>query len=110
MVGHTGILEAAIKAVSTVDQCLGHVLKTIEGMGGVAIVTADHGNAEQMLHYKTGEPHTAHTTNPVPFVLVDPTFTGRLREGGALRDVSPTLLGLLGLQQPVEMTGKDLRT
>ncbi len=109
MVGHTGILEAAIKAVSTVDQCLGRVLKTIEGMGGVAIVTADHGNAEQMLHYETGEPHTAHTTNPVPFVLVDPTFTGRLRDGGALRDVSPTLLGLLGLQQPVEMTGKDLR-
>jgi 2,3-bisphosphoglycerate-independent phosphoglycerate mutase len=109
MVGHTGILEAAIKAVNTVDGCLGRVLNTIEKIGGTAIVTADHGNAEQMLHYETGEPHTAHTTNPVPFVLVDPTFTGKLREGGALRDVSPTLLGLLGITKPAEMDGSDLR-
>lgn len=109
MVGHTGILEAAIKAVNTVDHCLGRVLNVIEKMGGAAIVTADHGNAEQMLHYETGEPHTAHTTNPVPFVLVDPTFNGTLREGGALRDVAPTLLGLLGIDKSAEMNGNDLR-
>ena len=109
MVGHTGILEAAIKAVNTVDGCLGRVLDTIEKTDGKAIVTADHGNAEQMLHYDTGEPHTAHTTNPVPLVLVDPTFTGKLKEGGALRDVSPTLLGLLGINKPAEMDGSDLR-
>jgi 2,3-bisphosphoglycerate-independent phosphoglycerate mutase len=109
MVGHTGVLEAAIKAVNTVDGCLGRVLDTIEKIGGTAIVTADHGNAEQMLHYETGEPHTAHTTNPVPLVLVDPTFTGKLRDGGALRDVSPTLLGLLGIDKPADMTGEDLR-
>lgn len=110
MVGHTGVLEAAIKAVSTVDACLGRVLKAIESIGGAAIVTADHGNAEQMLHYETGEPHTAHTTNPVPLVLVDPTFKGALRSGGALCDVAPTLLGLLGIAKPAEMTGRDLRT
>ncbi|MDE2953526.1 MAG: 2,3-bisphosphoglycerate-independent phosphoglycerate mutase, partial [Gemmatimonadota bacterium] len=68
-----------------------------------------HGNAEQMIHYDTGEPHTAHTTNPVPFVLVDPTYTGKLREGGALCDVAPTLLALLNLPKPDEMTGNDLR-
>ncbi|MCY3871541.1 MAG: 2,3-bisphosphoglycerate-independent phosphoglycerate mutase [Gemmatimonadetes bacterium] len=109
MVGHTGILEAAIHAVTTVDTCLGRVLKAIENANGAAIVTADHGNAEQMIHYDTGEPHTAHTTNPVPFVLVDPTYRGKLREGGTLRDVAPTLLSLLNLPKPDEMTGKDLR-
>ena len=109
MVGHTGILEAAIQAVTTVDTCLHRVLKAIENANGAAIVTADHGNAEQMLHYHTGEPHTAHTTNPVPFVLVDPTYKGKLRHGGALCDVAPTLLSLLNLPKPVEMTGNDLR-
>ncbi|MDA0745145.1 MAG: 2,3-bisphosphoglycerate-independent phosphoglycerate mutase [bacterium] len=109
MVGHTGVLEAAIQAVTTVDRCLEQVLEAIDEVGGAAIVTADHGNAEQMLYYDTGEPHTAHTTHPVPCVLVDPSFTGQLRESGALCDISPTLLGLLGVPQPQEMTGKDLR-
>ena len=110
MVGHTGILEATIDAVTTVDTCLDRVLQAIENANGAAIVTADHGNAEQMIHYDTGEPHTAHTTNPVPFVLVDPTYRGKLREGGTLRDVAPTLLSLLNLPKPDEMTGKDLRS
>jgi 2,3-bisphosphoglycerate-independent phosphoglycerate mutase len=109
MVGHTGILDAAVQAVTTVDTCLNRVLKAIENINGTAIVTADHGNAEQMIHYNTGEPHTAHTTNPVPFVLVDPTCKSTLREGGALCDVAPTLLGLLNIPKPQEMTGTDLR-
>ncbi len=109
MVGHTGILEAAIEAVGAVDRCLGRVLKAIEGVGGAAIVTADHGNAEQMRHPETGEPHTAHTTNPVPFLVVDPNFEGALRPDGALCDVAPTLLGMLGVPKPAEMTGEDLR-
>ena len=109
MVGHTGILEAAVQAVTTADSCLDRVLKAIESVNGSALVTADHGNAEQMLHYQTGEPHTAHTTNPVPFVLVDDTFNGKLRDGGALSDVAPTLLGMLNISKPNEMTGKDLR-
>ncbi len=109
MVGHTGDLDAAIEAVATVDVCLGKVLEAIKQVNGAAIVTADHGNAERMLHEQTGDPHTAHTTNRVPLVLVDPSFRGTLREGGALCDVTPTLLGLMGLPQPPEMTGKDLR-
>ncbi len=109
MVGHTGKLDAAFRAVETVDGCLGEVLEAIRAVGGTALVTADHGNAEQMLHYETGEPHTAHTTNPVPFVVVDESFRGRLREGGSLEDVGPTLLGMLGVERPGEMTGRDLR-
>ncbi len=109
MVGHTGVLDAAVIAVTTVDQCLGQVLAAIAEVGGAAIVTADHGNAEQMIHHKTREPHTAHTANPVPFILVDPAFRGRLRDGGRLCDVAPTFLGVLGLQKPEAMTGEDLR-
>ena len=109
MVGHTGNLDAAVEAVATVDVCLGEVLDAIQQVDGIAIVTADHGNAEEMLHKETGEPHTVHTTNPVPLVLVDPGFRGTLRDGGALCDVAPTLLGLVGLLQPPEMTGEDLR-
>jgi 2,3-bisphosphoglycerate-independent phosphoglycerate mutase len=109
MVGHTGVVEAAVRAVATVDACLGRVLTAIESVGGVAIVTADHGNCEQMRHEETGEPHTAHTTNPVPLVLVDPSYRGTLRTGGALCDVAPTILGLMGLPQPQAMTGRDLR-
>ncbi len=110
MVGHTGVLDAAITAVSTVDACLARVLEAIHDVGGRAIVTADHGNAEQMIHYETGDPHTAHTTNEVPFVLVDPDFDESLRVGASLCDVAPTLLGMMGIDQPGEMTGKDLRT
>ncbi len=109
MVGHTGVLDAAVSAVTTVDRCLGQVLAAIAEVGGAAIVTADHGNAEQMIHPETRETHTAHTANPVPFILVDPAFHGRLRDGGRLCDVAPTFLGMLGLHKPEAMTGKDLR-
>ena len=109
MVGHTGILEAATEAVMTVDHCLNQVLDAVQAVDGAVIVTADHGNAEQMIHYETGEPHTAHTTNEVPLVLVDTRFGGTLRPGGALCDISPTLLGMMGMEQPAEMTGRDLR-
>ncbi len=109
MVGHTGVFNAAVEAVATVDQCLGQVLAAIAEVGGAAIVTADHGNAEQMIHHETREPHTAHTANPAPFILVDRAFRGGLRNGGRLCDVAPTLLGMLGLQKPDAMTGEDLR-
>ena len=109
MVGHTGVLDAAIAAVTTVDRCLAAVLEAIIAVGGRAIVTADHGNAEQMIHYATGEPHTAHTTNEVPFVLVAPDFRGTLRKGPSLCDVAPTLLGIMGADQPKAMTGRDVR-
>jgi len=109
MVGHTGVLTAAVSAVSTVDHCLSRVLDAVSAVGGRAIVTADHGNAEQMIHYTTGDPHTAHTTNEVPFVLVDSSFGGTLREGSALCDVAPTLLGMMGVPRPPEMTGHDIR-
>ena len=109
MVGHTGVLEAAIRAVETVDECLGRVLEAVGRGGGLALVTADHGNAEQMIDYQTGEPHTAHTTNPVPLVLVSDRFKGRsLREGGLLSDVAPTLLEILDLEMPAEMEGRSL--
>lgn len=110
MVGHTGDLKAAVRAVETVDRCLGQVLEAVSEVNGAAIVTADHGNAEQMIHYETGEPHTAHTTNEVPFFLVYPDFTGAIRDGGSLCDVAPTLLGMLDVNLPDEMTGRDLRT
>ncbi len=110
MVGHTGDLAAAVKAVETIDGCLGRILTALRARGGVAIVTADHGNAEQMWDDKLNSPHTAHTSNPVPVILVDDKARGtKLREGGSLRDVSPTMLGLLGVPLPKEMTGKDLR-
>ncbi len=109
MVGHTGILEAAIKAVETVDHGLGEVLKAIDEMGGALLVIADHGNCEQMIDYETGEPHTAHTTNPVPCILVGKGFENvTLRSGGRLADVAPTLLALMGLPQPPAMTGQSL--
>lgn len=114
MVGHTGVLEAAIRAVETVDTCLGRVLAALALRGGSALVTADHGNCEQMIDPLTGRPHTAHTCNPVPCIVVhdsmrlDAGHAARLREGGALRDVAPTILGMLGLARPVEMTGRTL--
>jgi 2,3-bisphosphoglycerate-independent phosphoglycerate mutase len=113
MVGHTGNLEAAITAVETLDGCLARIVPAIGVAGGSLIVTADHGNAEQMWDPQTGGPHTAHTNNPVPFVLIDhhttTTQSRRLRAGGSLRDVAPTLLALLGIDLPREMTGRDLR-
>src|SRR5438132_14162195 len=109
MVGHSGILAAAVKAVETVDDCLARVLKTAEGAGATVIVTADHGNCELMIDPATGGPHTAHTTSPVPFLVIDPDGDRPLRSGGALCDVGPTVLRLLGLERPAEMTGMDLR-
>lgn len=109
MVGHTGSIPATIKAVETVDACLVRVLQSAERAGARLMVTADHGNCEMMIDPESGGPHTAHTTNPVPFIVVDPRGDFALRPGGALCDVGPTLLTMLGLEQPPEMTGKDLR-
>ena len=109
MVGHTGSIPATIKAVETVDQCLARVLESGDRAGARLLITADHGNCEMMIDPETGGPHTAHTTNPVPFIVVDPAGPRPLRGGGALCDVGPTLLTLLGLEKPTEMTGVDLR-
>jgi 2,3-bisphosphoglycerate-independent phosphoglycerate mutase len=109
MVGHSGVLGAGVKAVETVDVCLARVLSSCEKAGARVIVTADHGNCEMMIDPATGGPHTAHTTNPVPLVVVDPDGDRPLRPGGALCDVGPTLLAMLGVEQPAEMTGVDLR-
>jgi len=110
MVGHTGKLDKTIEACQYVDTCLGWITKAMRTARGITLITADHGNAEQMIDPKTGQPHTAHTTNPVPFHLIDEASLGvKLREGGALEDVAPTVLGLLGIEKPDEMTGRDLR-
>jgi 2,3-bisphosphoglycerate-independent phosphoglycerate mutase len=108
MVGHTGRLEAAIKAVETIDACLGRVAEVVENAGGTLIVTADHGNAEMMRDPQTGGPHTAHTLNPVPFVVVNPPGAAAHLENGSLTDVAPTMLDILGLEQPAAMTGHSL--
>ena len=107
MVGHTGVLPAAIKAIEVVDECMGKVVDAVESMHGNLFILADHGNADIMIDEKTGEPYTAHTTNPVPFILVSEE-KHKLREGGCLADVAPTLLELMGIPQPKEMTGKSL--
>ena len=108
MVGHTGVLEAAIKAIEAVDECVGRAVEAIKEVDGVMFVCADHGNAEMNINYETKEPWTAHTTNPVPFILYnyDPAYT--LREGGKLCDIVPTLLEVMGMEQPAEMTGQSL--
>ena len=108
MVGHTGVIPAAVKAIETVDGCVGRAVEALKEVGGQMFICADHGNAEQMIDYSTGEPWTAHTTNPVPFILVnaDPAYS--LREGGCLADIIPTLIELMGMEQPKEMTGKSL--
>lgn len=109
MVGHTGRLEAAVAAVETLDRCLGRIAAAARTSGGTVLVTADHGNAEQMWDPETNGPHTAHTSNPVPLVLVDDVKGIRLRDDGSLRDVAPTILGMLGIPLPPEMSGRDLR-
>jgi len=109
MVGHTGVIPAAVRAVETVDSCLARVIASAEKAHASLLVTADHGNCEMMIDPATGGPHTAHTTNPVPLVLLDEVYRGTLRPGGSLRDVGPTVLALLGLAQPAAMTGRDLR-
>ena len=108
MVGHTGSLAAAIKAVEAVDECVGKVVKLVEEKQGNLLITADHGNAEQMIDYKTGEPHTAHTTNPVPLILVTANEKLKLKSGGKLADLAPTMLDLMNLEKPEEMTGTSL--
>ena len=108
MVGHTGSLVAAIKAVEAVDECVGKVVKLVEEKQGNLLITADHGNAEQMIDYKTGEPHTAHTTNPVPLILVSADKNLKLKQGGKLADLAPTMLDLMNLEKPEEMTGESL--
>ena len=108
MVGHTGILEAAIKAIEAVDTCVGRVVVAVKKAGGIAMVTADHGNAEMMVDYNNGEPFTAHTTDLVPFILVKDGFKGKLRPRGILADVAPTILYLMGIPKPSEMDGKNL--
>jgi 2,3-bisphosphoglycerate-independent phosphoglycerate mutase len=105
MVGHTGVIPAAVKAVETVDGCLGRVLEAVEGKGGVCVVTADHGNADHMLE-DDGSPNTAHSMSPVPLVVS--AAVGELRRGGTLADVAPTIVDLLGLGQPEEMAGSSL--
>jgi 2,3-bisphosphoglycerate-independent phosphoglycerate mutase len=110
MVGHTGNLAKTIEAVQYIDTCLGWITKALRTAKGRCLITADHGNCEQMIDMTTGQPHTAHTTNPVPFHLIDPDSLGvKLRADGALEDVAPTILGLLGLDKPTDMTGRDLR-
>jgi 2,3-bisphosphoglycerate-independent phosphoglycerate mutase len=107
MVGHTGVIPAAVKAVERVDACVGSAVEAVKKVDGVLFICADHGNAEKMIDYETGNPHTAHTTNPVPFILVNYGDV-KLREGGCLADIAPTLLDIMELPQPTEMTGKSL--
>ena len=108
MVGHTGVIPAAVAAVERVDALIGEAVTAVKEVDGVMFICADHGNAEKMVDYETGNPHTAHTTNPVPFILVNADPSMKLREGGCLADIAPTLLEIMGVEQPAEMTGKSL--
>jgi 2,3-bisphosphoglycerate-independent phosphoglycerate mutase len=108
MVGHSGKMEPTIRAVETVDAQLGRIYAAIRQHGGSMLITADHGNAEMLIDPATGGPHTAHTTNPVPFILVSDEKNVSLREGGSLRDLSPTILSMLNIDQPQQMTGGNL--
>jgi 2,3-bisphosphoglycerate-independent phosphoglycerate mutase len=106
MVGHTGVIPAVVSAVETTDACLGRVVETVERLGGVALITADHGNAEQMLEPDGKSPHTAHTSNLVPLIVTDPD--ARLRDDGELSDLAPTVLAYLGLRKPLQISGENL--
>ena len=108
MVGHTGIIEAAVKAVEAVDTCVGKAVDALKEVDGQMFICADHGNCEMMIDYETGEPWTAHTTNPVPFILVNADPKYKLDEGGKLCDIIPTLIELMGMEKPAEMTGRSL--
>jgi 2,3-bisphosphoglycerate-independent phosphoglycerate mutase len=107
MVGHTGVVPAAVKAVETVDKCLGKVIPAVLEVKGTALITADHGNCEMMIDYKTGKVHTAHTTFPVPLILVKESFDIKLTKG-KLADIAPTMLDLMGIEKPKEMEGVSL--
>jgi 2,3-bisphosphoglycerate-independent phosphoglycerate mutase len=109
MVGHTGVMEAAVRAVETVDECLGHIVPAVLERGGMVLIAGDHGNAEQMVD-EDGNPFTAHTANPVPLVVLGDQVVNRSLRPGTLADVAPTILELLGLPQPREMTGRSLLT
>jgi 2,3-bisphosphoglycerate-independent phosphoglycerate mutase len=110
MVGHSGKIPPTIKGVEAVDACLGEIYNAMRQRGGAMLVTADHGNAEMMIDPATGGPHTAHTTNPVPLIVVSEDAQRiNLRPDGSLQDISPTILGMLRYKQPKNMTGRDLR-
>jgi 2,3-bisphosphoglycerate-independent phosphoglycerate mutase len=110
MVGHSGKIPPTIQAVEAVDASLGEIYNAVRRRGGAMLVTADHGNAEMMIDPATGGPHTAHTTNPVPFIVVsEDAMNFTLRTDGSLQDISPTILGMIGFDQPKDMTGHDLR-
>jgi 2,3-bisphosphoglycerate-independent phosphoglycerate mutase len=106
MVGHTGVFEAAKAAVEAIDECLGRIVDAVRAQDGIVLITADHGNAEQMIDYETGGPFTAHTTNVVPLIGIG--IGGRQLKEGRLADLAPTMLELLGLEKPAEMTGESL--
>ena len=108
MVGHTGVLDAAIEAIEVIDKCVGEVVALVKEVGGCMFICADHGNAEQLVDYETGEPFTAHTTNPVPFILVNGPEGAKLAKDGCLADIVPTLIDIMGEEQPAEMTGHSL--
>lgn len=108
MVGHTGIIHAAVQAIQAVDRCVGEVMSAVEDVGGSVIITSDHGNAEMMIDKQTGKPFTAHTTNPVPLLFYDKSYRPALRSGGILADIAPTMLTLLKMNIPADMTGKSL--
>jgi 2,3-bisphosphoglycerate-independent phosphoglycerate mutase len=106
MVGHTGVFDAAVKACEAVDHCIGRIVNAVESVGGECLITADHGNAEKMANAETGQAHTAHTSEPVPFIYVG--RDAKVVENGKLSDVAPTILNLIGMEIPAEMTGKPL--
>jgi 2,3-bisphosphoglycerate-independent phosphoglycerate mutase len=106
MVGHTGVIPAVVKACETADRCLGRVVERVTELGGVCLVTADHGNAEKMLEADGSSPHTAHTTNPVPLIVTAKDL--QLSEGGEIADLAPSVLALLGIERPAEMTGNPI--
>ena len=108
MVGHTGVIDAAVKAIEFVDECIGKVVDTVVKADAQMFICADHGNSDQLIDYTTGEPFTAHTTNPVPFILVNCKKAKGLKEDGKLADIAPTLLDMMDLEQPKEMTGESL--
>ena len=108
MVGHTGVVDAAVAACEAVDTCVGKAVEAVKEVGGSMFICADHGNAEQLVDYETGTPFTAHTTNEVPFIIVNYDENYTLAEGGCLADIVPTMIEMMGMEKPVEMTGKSL--